>query len=188
MKPFLYPSPTKNLLKTFVFHDSRILAQLAPKSCLWHNAGGRLPANRSAVPPCFIVCDVSLHSSRSRRRSPWQLEGRCAGDITVLFLRLTHRARSQILLFLMFTLHFNPGEDHWTKPCAFHALLSWLGALYSSFLPVLPRIRERITLLVHGDQKLPMGSWEKTISKPANALSLKGAGLSVSLQTQCNCI
>ena len=79
-------------------------------------------------------------------RSLWQLDRCCAGDITVLYLRHTHSTHTHthtntyILLFVMFTIHFDPGENQWTKEASvFHALLGWLGALYSWLLPVLPR-------------------------------------------------
>lgn len=37
-----------------------------------------------------------------------------------------------ILLFVMLSIHFDPGEDQWTTEAfVFHALLSWPGALYS---------------------------------------------------------
>lgn len=52
----------------------------------------------------------------------------------------------------MSTIHFGPGEDQQTKEASvFHALLDWLEALYSRLLPVLPRVHEWITPLVHGD-------------------------------------
>lgn len=158
--------------------DNRIW-QPAQILSLWCNARGHLPASHSMVPHCFIVCDVSLHSSGSGGMSPWQLDRYCAGDIIVLFLRPTRSAHTYILLFVMFTIHFNPGEDQWSKLCVFHALLGWPGALYSWFLPVLPRVYEKITLLVYGDPQLPMGSWWKMIPKPIDALSLRGTGVQI---------
>lgn len=140
--------------------DDRIW-QPAPVSRLWYNTGGRLPANHSSVPHCSILCDVSLHSSERGWRSPWQLDRCCAGDITVLFLWPTHSTYTYyILLFVMFTIHFSPGEDQRTKEASvFHALLGWLGALYSWLLPVLPTVHEWITCWSTEIPQLPMGMW-----------------------------
>lgn len=79
----------------------------------------------------------------------------------------TAHTHSCILLFMMFTFHFSPWEDQWTKEASvFHALLSWLGALYSWLLPVLPRVHEWITPLVHGD---PIASHGNTMENNVRA-------------------
>lgn len=67
-------------------------------------------------------------------------------------LLFSHNAHAHSHPFVMFTNHFNPGDDQWTKEASvFHALLGWPAALYAALLPLLSGVHEWITLLASGD-------------------------------------
>lgn len=67
-------------------------------------------------------------------------------------LLFSHNAHAHSHPFVMFTNHFNPGDDQWTKEASvFHALLGWPAALYGALLPLLSGVHEWITPLANGD-------------------------------------